>query len=83
MQCPNFYWFVGWNNNKMIDLAPKFALRIYRYITFMLMQTGKVDLDFIGKVYPSTVLAMDALESRWGEKDSHVPISKGIPDLDL
>ena len=75
--CNEFNWS---NANMWIDLAPKFALRVWRYYTFMLEQTGIPDKDFIQTVYPSVKTALDTLERRWGDKETHVPISKGIPD---
>jgi non-lysosomal glucosylceramidase len=66
-----------------IDLAPKFALRVWRYINFMSEQNGPIgtdEMEFLAAVYPNVVLALDTLESRWANHETHVPISKGIPD---
>ena len=76
-RCNEFDWS---NTNMWIDLAPKFVLRLWRYITFMKKQTGKMDLEFIKQVYPSAIKALDTLKERWGNKDTFVPMSKGIPD---
>ena len=76
-RCNEFDWS---NANMWIDLAPKFALRLWRYVTFMKQQTGKIDLEFIKQVYPAAVKALDTLKDRWGDKDTFVPISKGVPD---
>ena len=76
-RCNEFNWS---NANMWIDLAPKFALRLWRYVTFMKQQTGKLDLEFIKKVYPSAVKSLDTLKDRWGDKETFVPISKGVPD---
>lgn len=75
--CNEFNWS---NANMWIDLAPKFALRSYRYFTFMKQQTGKKDVEFVKSVYPSVKMALDTLEKRWGDKATHVPLSKGVPD---
>lgn len=75
--CNEFNWS---NGNMWIDLAPKFALRAWRYYTFMLKQTGKADRDFINSIFPAVKMALNTLERRWGDKKTHIPISKGIPD---
>jgi len=75
--CNEFNWS---NANMWIDLAPKLALRAWRYYTFMKEQTGKEDIEFIRTIYPAIKMALDTLERRWSEKGTHMPISKGIPD---
>jgi non-lysosomal glucosylceramidase len=75
--CNAFNWS---NANMWIDLAPKFALRVWRYYTFIHNQTGEKDTKFIKTVYPSVRTALDTLENRWADKTTHVPVSKGIPD---
>lgn len=71
-RCNEFNWS---NADMWIDLAPKFVLRAWRYIN---VETPKP--AFINKLYPSVKMALDTLEKRWGDKETHVPISKGIPD---
>ncbi|MEA3493683.1 MAG: GH116 family glycosyl hydrolase [Candidatus Margulisiibacteriota bacterium] len=75
--CNGFNWS---NANMWIDLAPKFALRTWRYYMFVFDQTGKRDIDFIKTIYPSVKMSLDTLENRWADKITHVPKSKGIPD---
>ena len=75
--CNEFDWS---NPNMWIDLAPKFVLRLWRYVDFMERQTGQIDKEFIQKVYPAAVQAIMTLEKRWGDPQTHVPSSKGIPD---
>lgn len=75
--CNEFDWS---NANMWIDLAPKFVLRSWRYATFTKDQTGTMDMDFVKQIYPSALLALDTLERRWADPETHVPISKGIPD---
>lgn len=75
--CNEFDWS---NADMWIDLPNKFVLRAWRYVTFMKDQTGQLDEAFIKQIYPAAVQAMDTLERRWGDKETHVPISKGIPD---
>ncbi|MBU1617691.1 MAG: hypothetical protein KKF06_07985, partial [Candidatus Margulisbacteria bacterium] len=80
--CNEFNWS---NANMWIDLAPKFALRAQRYLSFMAQQGGvsgtrTEEMDFLAAAYPAVKLALDTLERRWGERATHLPVSKGIPD---
>lgn len=71
----------GWSNaNMWIDLAPKFALRAWRYYMFIFDQTGERNIQFIKDIYPAVKMSLDTLEKRWADKITHVPKSKGIPD---
>jgi non-lysosomal glucosylceramidase len=66
-----------WQNaNYWKDINPKFPLRAYRDF----LATGGVDIGFLMKMFQASVTAMDALESRFGDKVSHVPLCEGIPD---
>ena len=75
--CNEFDWS---NTNMWIDLAPKFALRSWRYLDASKSSGGKIDREFLTKVYPAVTQALDTLEQRWADKETHVPVSKGIPD---
>jgi non-lysosomal glucosylceramidase len=66
-----------WQNaNYWKDINPKFPLRAYRDF----LATGGVDIGFLMKMFQASVPAMDTLESRFGDKVSHVPLCEGIPD---
>ncbi len=66
-----------WQNaNYWKDINPKFPLRAYRDF----LATGAVDIGFLMKMFQASVAAMDTLESRFGDKISHVPLNEGIPD---
>jgi non-lysosomal glucosylceramidase len=64
------------NGNVWKDLNPKFPLRGYRDFLY----TGSNDLDFLRKVFQTSVLALDTLEERFGHPESHIPLNEGIPD---
>ena len=66
-----------WQNaNYWKDINPKFPLRAYRDF----LATGSVDIGFLMKMFQASVGALDTLESRFGDKISHVPLNEGIPD---
>ncbi len=64
------------NGNVWKDLNPKFPLRAYR--DFLAMEDG--DTDFLKKMLEASVLALDTLERRFGDRRSHLPLNEGIPD---
>lgn len=66
-----------WQNaNVWKDLNPKFPLRVWRYF----VSSGKSDLEFLEKTFPACVLALDTLEARFGDEETHIPLNEGIPD---
>ena len=66
-----------WQNaNFWKDINPKFPLRAYRDF----LATGGVDIGFLMKMFQASVLAMDTLEARFGDRVTHVPLNEGIPD---
>jgi non-lysosomal glucosylceramidase len=66
-----------WQNaNVWKDLNPKFPLRAYRDF----LADGGLDMGFLMKMYEASVLALDTLEERFGDKVSHIPLNEGIPD---
>jgi non-lysosomal glucosylceramidase len=66
-----------WQNaNVWKDINPKFPLRAYRDF----LATGGIDIGFLMKMFQASVAALDALEARFGDKVSHVPLNEGIPD---
>ncbi len=66
-----------WQNaNVWKDLNPRFPLRAYRDF----LADGGFDIGFLMKMFEASVLALDTLERRFGDKASHVPLNEGIPD---
>jgi non-lysosomal glucosylceramidase len=66
-----------WQNaNVWKDLNPKFPLRAYRDF----LAEGGFDIGFLMKMFEASVLALDTLEERFGDKTSHIPLNEGIPD---
>jgi non-lysosomal glucosylceramidase len=66
-----------WQNaNVWKDLNPKFPLRAYRDF----LADGGFDIGFLMKMFEASVLALDTLEARFGDKVSHIPLNEGIPD---
>ena len=66
-----------WQNaNVWKDLNPKFPLRAYRDF----LADGGLDIGFLLKMFEASVLAMDTLEEKFGDKTSHIPLNEGIPD---
>jgi non-lysosomal glucosylceramidase len=66
-----------WQNaNVWKDLNPKFPLRAYRDF----LADGGLDIGFLLKMFEASVLAMDTLEEKFGDKVSHIPLNEGIPD---
>jgi non-lysosomal glucosylceramidase len=64
------------NGNVWKDLNPKFPLRAYRDF----LADGGFDIGFLMKMFEASVLALDTLEQKFGDKTSHVPLNEGIPD---
>ena len=64
------------NGNVWKDLNPKFPLRAYRDF----LAEGGLDMGFLMKMFEASVLALDTLERRFGDKVSHIPLNEGIPD---
>jgi non-lysosomal glucosylceramidase len=64
------------NGNVWKDLNPKFPLRSYRDF----LAGGSGDYDFLTRVFRSSALALDTLESRFGDPTTQVPLNEGIPD---
>lgn len=66
-----------WQNaNVWKDLNPKFPLRAYRDFLF----TGSKDLGFLRRTFKTSVIALDTLEKRFADPESHIPLNEGIPD---
>jgi len=66
-----------WQNaNVWKDLNPKFPLRAYRDFLF----TGSKDLGFLRRTFKTSVIALDTLEERFADPESHIPLNEGIPD---
>jgi non-lysosomal glucosylceramidase len=66
-----------WQNaNVWKDLNPKFPLRAYRDF----LEEGGWDIGFLMKMFQASVLALDTLEARFGDRVTHVPLNEGIPD---
>jgi non-lysosomal glucosylceramidase len=38
------------------------------------------DYDFLRKMFRTSVIALDTLEKRFGDRESHIPLNEGIPD---
>jgi len=64
------------NGNVWKDLNPKFPLRAYRDF----LATGAKDFAFLAEAFRASVLALDTLEKRFGDRASHIPLNEGIPD---
>lgn len=64
------------NGNVWKDLNPKFPLRAYRDF----LATGGRDYAFLADVFRASVVALDTLESRFADPQTHVPLNEGIPD---
>ncbi len=64
------------NGNAWKDLNPKFPLRGFRDFLY----TGSKDSDFLRRVFRTSVIALDTLEKRFGDPESHIPLNEGIPD---
>jgi len=64
------------NGNVWKDLNPKFPLRSFRDYLY----TDSKDFNFLKKIFKSSVLALDTLEKRFGQPESHIPLNEGIPD---
>jgi non-lysosomal glucosylceramidase len=64
------------NGNVWKDLNPKLPLRAYRDF----LAGGGLDMGFLMKMFEASVLALDTLEQKFGDKVSHVPLNEGIPD---
>ncbi len=66
-----------WQNaNVWKDINPKLPLRAYRDF----LATGGLDIGFLVRMFQASVAALDALEARFGDRVSHVPLNEGIPD---
>jgi len=66
-----------WQNaNFWKDINPKFPLRAYRDF----LATGALDIGFLMKMFQASVVALDTLEARFGDRVTHVPLNEGIPD---
>jgi non-lysosomal glucosylceramidase len=66
-----------WQNaNVWKDINPKFPLRAYRDF----LATGGRDIGFLMKMFEASVVALDTLEARFGDRVTHVPLNEGIPD---
>jgi non-lysosomal glucosylceramidase len=64
------------NGNVWKDLNPKFPLRGLRDY----LAGGSKDTDLLKKVFRSSVLALDTLEKKFADPQSHLPRNEGIPD---
>ncbi|MGD9347296.1 MAG: GH116 family glycosyl hydrolase [Candidatus Aminicenantes bacterium] len=64
------------NGNVWKDLNPKFPLRAYRDFLY----SKEKDYDFLRKMFRTSVIALDTLEKRFGDRESHIPLNEGIPD---
>ncbi len=66
-----------WQNaNVWKDINPKLPLRAYRDF----LATGGRDIGFLVRMFQASVTALDTLESRFGDRISHIPLNEGIPD---
>jgi non-lysosomal glucosylceramidase len=66
-----------WQNaNVWKDINPKFPLRAYRDF----LATGGNDIGFLVRMFQASATALDTLETRFGDKITHVPLNEGIPD---
>lgn len=64
------------NGNSWKDLNPKFPLRAYRDFLY----TGGKDYEFLRKMFRTSVVALDTLENRFADPETHIPLNEGIPD---
>lgn len=64
------------NGNVWKDLNPKFPLRAYRDF----LATGAQDYDFVAEAFRASVIALNTLERRFADPQTHVPLNEGIPD---
>jgi non-lysosomal glucosylceramidase len=64
------------NGNVWKDLNPKFPLRAYRDFLY----SREKNYDFLRKMYRTSVIALDTLEKRFGDVESHIPLNESIPD---
>jgi non-lysosomal glucosylceramidase len=64
------------NGNVWKDLNPKLPLRGFRDF----LASGGRDMEFLKTVFRASVTALDALETRFGDPRSHIPLNEGIPD---
>jgi non-lysosomal glucosylceramidase len=68
--------FTWQNGNVWKDLNPKFPLRAYRDF----VETGGRDFEFLKRMLPASILALDTLEKKFADPVSHLPLNEGIPD---
>jgi len=64
------------NGNVWKDLNPKFPLRALR----ALRDGGPGDEDLLKRSFRASVSALDTLEKKFGDPQSHLPRNEGIPD---
>ncbi|MDH7513028.1 MAG: GH116 family glycosyl hydrolase [Clostridiales bacterium] len=64
------------NGNVWKDLNPKFPLRAYRDF----LALGAKDIGFLADAFRASVIALDTLEKRFADPETHVPLNEGIPD---
>lgn len=64
------------NGNVWKDLNPKFPLRALRDY----LASKPDDPDFLREVFSASVLALDTLEKKFGDRVSHIPQNEAIPD---
>jgi non-lysosomal glucosylceramidase len=64
------------NGNVWKDLNPKFPLRAYRDFLY----SKEKDYDFLRRMFRTSVIALETLEKRFGDSESHIPLNEGIPD---
>jgi non-lysosomal glucosylceramidase len=64
------------NGNVWKDLNPKFPLRAYRDF----LAGGAKDIVFLREAFRASVIALDTLEERFSDPDTHIPLNEGIPD---
>jgi non-lysosomal glucosylceramidase len=66
-----------WQNaNVWKDLNPKLPLRAFRDF----LAAGSRDMEFLKTIFAASVAALDTLEKRFGDPQSHIPLNEGIPD---
>jgi non-lysosomal glucosylceramidase len=64
------------NGNVWKDLNSKFPLRAFRDY----LAAGGTDTEFLKAMFRASVNALDTLEARFGDAQSHIPLNEGIPD---
>ncbi len=64
------------NGNVWKDLNPKFPLRAYRDF----LAGGAKDVGLLRDSFQASVIALDTLEKRFADPDTHIPLNEGIPD---